>query len=306
MPRAGARTIGGWRSTPFTMPELPEVETVRRGLAPAMTGARFRKVLTNRQDLRFPLPLKFRERLEGATVLGLDRRGKYLIAPLNTGEALVMHLGMSGRFTVTSPIRDRRPGQFHFRRDTDLKHNHVSFEMVGLRGDATIDYNDPRRFGFMDVVATDYLEESRHFNRMGPEPLSAAFDADVLRQSLLKRKSPLKSALLDQSVVAGLGNIYACEALFASGLSPRRKAGTLKKTDVVRLHAFIRAILTEAIEAGGSTLRDFAASDGSLGYFQNRFRVYDQEGKPCAACGSSIRRIVQAGRSTFFCGRCQR
>jgi formamidopyrimidine-DNA glycosylase len=288
------------------MPELPEVETVRRGLATAMDGARFLKVTANRPDLRFPLPQGFRERLEGATVVRLDRRGKYLVAPMSTGEALIMHLGMSGRFTVRSPDRKRRPGGFHRQQDASARHDHVRFEMRGPGGYATIDYNDPRRFGFMDIIATERLEASPHFAGMGPEPLGPEFNPGALSQSLSRRKAPLKSVLLDQAVVAGLGNIYVCEALFAAGLSPRRLAATMNAARARRLHAAIVEILSAAVAAGGSTLRDFAASDGSLGYFQHRFRVYDREGEPCGVCGRAIRRIVQAGRSTFYCGFCQR
>lgn len=288
------------------MPELPEVETVRRGLEPAMVGARFDKVKVSRRDLRFPVPADFETRLNGALVHRLDRRGKYMTAPLSTGETLVMHLGMTGRFTVQRLRGEAKPGRFHRAHDGDLAHDHVGFVMRGREGEVRIDYNDPRRFGFMDLVPTDNLECSRHFKDMGPEPMESGFTAEVLSTALRRRSAPLKAALLDQSVVAGLGNIYVCEALFAAGLSPRRKAQTVGPVRAAKLQAAIRAILAEAIDAGGSTLRDFAGSDGSLGYFQHRFKVYDRTGEPCPVCRTPIQRIVQSGRSTFFCGRCQR
>jgi formamidopyrimidine-DNA glycosylase len=282
------------------MPELPEVEIVRRGLDRAMRGTAFEGVELRRSDLRFPFPAGFARRLVGARVVGLRRRGKYLFAPLSSGESLIMHLGMSGRFTVrprgapNAPDNPARAG-----------HDHVSFHLIGPSGPVRVDYSDPRRFGFMDLAPTEALERSPHFAALGPEPLSAGFTAPGLRRSLSRRAAPLKAALLDQSVIAGLGNIYVCEALHAARLSPRRKAATIGPRRADALHAAIRSILLEAIDAGGSTLKDFAASDGGLGYFQQRFRVYDREGAPCGACGAPIRRIVQSGRSTFFCGRCQ-
>lgn len=288
------------------MPELPEVETVRRGLEPVMAGARFLKVTARRPDLRFPLPAGFDRRLTGARVLRLGRRGKYLMAPLSVGETLVMHLGMTGRFTIEQADARAQPGEFHRAPDTDPAHDHVEFVLDGTAGPVRVTYNDPRRFGSMDLIETASLEESPPFNDMGPEPMDDAFTPDILLTALRRRASPLKSALLDQRVVAGLGNIYACEALFAAGLSPRRKASTISVARAERLHAAIRAILADAIAAGGSSLRDFAASDGALGYFQHRFRVYDRLGGDCPGCGAPIRRIVQAGRSTFFCGKCQK
>ncbi|NNE40753.1 MAG: bifunctional DNA-formamidopyrimidine glycosylase/DNA-(apurinic or apyrimidinic site) lyase [Marinicaulis sp.] len=280
------------------MPELPEVETVRRGLAPVMEGWRFARVTTRRKDLRFPLPARFRARLEGAMLERLDRRGKYMICALDTGEHLIMHLGMSGRFTIHS-------GQ------TDVaseKHDHVMFEMnQGANGDRVkIIYNDARRFGFMDLAEQDALESSRHFKGMGPEPMSNLFSAPVFAEALRGKTAPIKAALLDQRVVAGLGNIYVCEALYRAGVSPRRKAGTTvgKRSD--RLHRAIVDVLRDAIEAGGSSLKDFANTSGELGYFQHHFAVYGREGEPCGQCGATIERIVQSGRSTFFCRRCQR
>jgi formamidopyrimidine-DNA glycosylase len=288
------------------MPELPEVETVRRGLQPFLSGARILKVELRRPDLRFPLPSDFARRLTGAAVDVLGRRGKYLLASLSTGETLVMHLGMSGRFTVTGSAAVRRPGEFHFAGSTEVAHDHVAIEVQGPAGVARITYNDPRRFGFMDLVATDALSRSRHFEAMGPEPLGAGFTPDALKAALAGRKAPLKAALLDQAVVAGLGNIYVCEALWRAGLAPRRQAGRLSIASAVRLHAAIRSVLADAIEAGGSTLRDFANADGALGYFQHRFSVYDREGEPCLRCGAPVRRFAQAGRSTFACTKCQK
>lgn len=285
------------------MPELPEVETVRRGLAPAMEGARFRRVEMRRPDLRFPLPQDFVARLTGARVERLERRGKYLVALLSTGEALVMHLGMSGRFTIRG---GKSHGGFHYAEDRDPRHDHILFEMQCGGGSAEIVFNDPRRFGFMDLEPADKLAYSRHFAGMGPEPLEEAFTAEAFNRALRRRSAPVKAALLDQGVVAGIGNIYASEALFRAGISPRRLAKSVAGTKGARLHAAVIEVLREAIEAGGSSLRDFAASDGALGYFQHRFKVYDREGKPCPACGGPVRRLVQSGRSTFYCGHCQR
>lgn len=290
------------------MPELPEVETVRRGLAPAMEGKIFKRVEMRRPDLRIPLPENFRERLAGAKVTSLDRRGKYLIAALSTGESLIMHLGMSGRFTIEAPARKdarRGPGAFVQAQACDPVHDHVIFE-IGSKPSVRITYNDPRRFGLFDLAPTDAIEECRHFKGMGPEPLSNGFSEDYLNAALKGKKTPIKAALLDQRVVAGLGNIYVCEALFRAGVSPRRQAGSVAGARGMRLYGAIRAVLDDAIEAGGSSLRDFATADGGLGYFQHRFDVYDREGEDCRICGGPISRIVQAGRSTFFCSRCQR
>ena len=280
------------------MPELPEVETVRRGLVPAMEGQIIERVTLNRPDLRFPFPDGFVRRLEGEKVLRMGRRAKYLVADLSGGEHLVMHLGMSGRFTVGA----MQPGQFH-RKGTGGGHVHV---VIGMKDGATVSYADPRRFGFMDLVPAGGLELSRHFLKMGPEPLSPAFTGEVLRAALAVKATPLKSALLDQHVVAGLGNIYVCEALHRAQLSPRRLARTVGPGRAARLVEAIKDVLTAAVEAGGSTLRDFAATDGAMGYFQHTFDVYDREGAACPRCTGEIRRIVQSGRSTFFCSACQR
>ena len=289
------------------MPELPEVETVRRGLAPAMEGARIRALRLRRADLRFPFPERFVKRLCGAQVVALDRRGKYLLAGLSTGETLIMHLGMTGRFTVTQANVAAAPGAFHHETASAEAHDHVVFEMDSSANRAAIiTYNDARRFGFMDLVATADLERCRHFDRMGPEPLSGAFSAEAFDAALKPRSTPIKAALLDQRVVAGIGNIYACEALFRAGISPRRRASSVAGVRARRLRSAIIDVLEEAIAAGGSTLRDFAASDGSLGYFQHGFAVYDREGAACMRCGATVKRIEQSGRSTFFCSACQR
>ena len=287
------------------MPELPEVETVRRGLAPTMAGAVIEQVETRRADLRFPLPRAFKKRLAGARVETLDRRGKYLIAPLSSGDALVMHLGMTGRFTIEDAgarlpklIRDGAP---------DPRHDHVVFHLKTDAGaEAVITYNDARRFGFMDLVSSEDINNSRHFKKMGPEPLSNSFSPAAFNAALQGRNAPIKAALLDQAVVAGIGNIYACEALFRARISPRRRAASVAGRRGERLQAAIVEVLRDAIEAGGSTLRDFAGADGALGYFQHRFDVYGRDGEECIACGAPVRRLVQSGRSTFYCGRCQR
>lgn len=290
------------------MPELPEVETVRVGLAPVMEGARFADVEARRPDLRFPLPDRFAQRLCGANVATLRRRGKYLIADLSTGESLIMHLGMSGRFTIDAGTGARRStglGDPERAEDCDPKHNHVVFQFAG-RQTAQVIYNDPRRFGFMDLTPTDGLEECRHFKGMGPEPLGNNFSAAALNQALRGKPALIKAALLDQRVVAGLGNIYVCEALYRAGVSPRRRAASVAGVRGERLYRAIIDVLREAIDAGGSSLRDFAATDGGLGYFQHRFDVYGREGENCTSCGGVISRLVQGGRSTFLCPTCQR
>ncbi len=287
------------------MPELPEVETVRRGLAPAMAGRRILAVEARRPDLRFPFPERFAERLTGARVAALDRRGKYLIAGLDTGEALVMHLGMSGRFTVETGVNALRPGDFVRAPGVDARHDHVVF---ALEGGARVTFNDPRRFGFMDLVAIAGLDSCAHFRGMGPEPLSEAFDAAALSAALAGKRAPIKAALLDQKVVAGLGNIYVCEALFRTRISPRRLARSTAGARAARLAPAIKAVLTEAIAAGGASLKDFASAEGGLGYFQLDFAVYGRDGETCPrlGCGGRIARFVQSGRSSFACGRCQR
>ena len=285
------------------MPELPEVETVRRGLEPALQGARLVRVEARRPDLRFALPDGFVQRLTGATVIGLNRRAKYLLAPLDRGDTLVMHLGMTGRFEVEGADKQVRPGVFHYAAPADPKHAHVMFETD--RG-CRVTYFDPRRFGFMDLIATDALESHPWFAKMGPEPLGPDFDAERLIAVFKGRKQGPKTLLLDQRTVAGLGNIYVCEALHRAHISPLKPAGSIKRPKLVALAAAIHEVLIEAIEAGGSSLKDYAGADGALGYFQHSFRVYGREGEPCPdGCRGVVTRVVQGGRSTFYCPRCQ-
>jgi formamidopyrimidine-DNA glycosylase len=290
------------------MPELPEVETVRRGLAPLVEGRRIVAVETRRPDLRFPLPKRFAARLTGTSVTRLDRRAKYLLAALDSGETLIAHLGMSGRYAAerdgeasASPARVNGSAA----RDRDPRHDHVVFT---FEGGLTLTYNDPRRFGFMDLAATDALERHPFFARLGPEPLGNAFNGPALTEALAGKQTPIKAALLDQRVVAGLGNIYVCEALYRAGVSPRRLAASVAGVRAERLAPAVKDVLLAAIEAGGSTLRDFARADGAPGYFQHAFDVYGREGEPCRrpGCGGRVARFVQTGRSTFACGRCQR
>jgi formamidopyrimidine-DNA glycosylase len=293
------------------MPELPEVETVRRGLEPAMVGARIEAVEQRRPDLRFPLPERFAERLQGQIVTALGRRAKYLLADLSSGEVLIMHLGMTGRFLVKQNGAVFAPGAFHAEAGGESAHDHIVFR---LSNGAFIIYNDARRFGFMDLGDRNALGEKRHFRELGIEPLGNELSGETIARLFRGRKAPLKAALMDQRLIAGLGNIYVCEALFRAGLHPEAPAGVLAtptgrpRAKAHRLAEAIRDVLTEAVEAGGSTLRDYAHTDGSLGYFQHAFRVYDREGNICVkpGCGNHVRRLVQAGRSTFFCPSCQK
>jgi formamidopyrimidine-DNA glycosylase len=293
------------------MPELPEVETVRRGLAPVMEGARFDDVVANRADLRWPLPKDFVKRIKGQTVSGLGRRAKYLLADLSSGEVLVMHLGMSGSFRVALDDGETVAGNYYHDRSKDTAHDHVVFRMSS---GATIRFNDPRRFGSMKLVAREKLDEEPQLRALGPEPLGNEFSAALLSAACQGKNTSLKAALLDQTVVAGLGNIYVCEALNRALISPKRKASTIatRKGEPTeraeKLVDAIKTVLNEAIKAGGSSLRDHRRTDGSLGDFQHNFRVYDREGKPCPTrgCKGTIKRIVQNGRSTFFCPVCQK
>lgn len=286
------------------MPELPEVETVRRGLVPAMEGRRILRARANRPDLRFPFPDRFEERLTGTVVERLDRRAKYLLARLGSGETLLMHLGMSGRFTIEADQIAAQPGDFVYAPGANPVHDHVVF---ALEGGVTVTYNDPRRFGFMTLFATDAEDNQPFLAPLGPEPDSNAFSDAYLSETLKARRTPIKAALLDQSVVAGLGNIYVCEALWRARISPRRLAASVAGKRAERLAPAVRTVIEEAITAGGSTLRDFAGADGALGYFQHRFDAYGREGEPCRrGDGGTIERLVQSGRSTFFCPVCQR
>ncbi len=293
------------------MPELPEVETVRRGLQPVMEGARFTKVEARRPDLRWPLPHRFAQQLQGKTVKGLGRRGKYLIADLSSGDVLVMHLGMSGSFRVLHDEAAKTPGRYHHARSKAFAHDHIVFEMSN---GAVVTFNDPRRFGFMRLVRRKDLDAEPMMRALGPEPLGNTFDAAMLSAACAGKKTNLKAALSDQRVVAGLGNIYVCEALHRARLSPKRSAaslaakGGLPTPRAKKLVEAIKAVLNDAIRAGGSSLRDHRRTDGALGDFQHDFRVYDRAGKPCPTpgCRGTIRRIVQGARSTFFCPVCQR
>lgn len=295
------------------MPELPEVETVCRGLAPVMVGRQFLTVEQRRAKLRFPFGRDFRIRLEGAKVTALRRRAKYLIADLSTGECLIMHLGMSGRFDVHSAEarRSETVGSYIYDTGTNPKHDHVVFKMSGGH---TITYNDPRRFGFMQVIAEDACETHTLFRHLGVEPLSNRLSAAYLADKAAGRRTTLKAFLMDQRVVAGLGNIYVCEALHLARLSPNRMAVCLvdrhgKPTRrAERLVDAIRSVLEKAVRLGGSTLRDYRDPNGEKGGFQEAFAVYDQAGARCSrrGCGGSVKRIVQQGRSTFYCSSCQR
>ena len=296
------------------MPELPEVETVRRGLQPVMEGARIIRVEQRRADLRFAFPDDFAARLEGRQVISLGRRAKYLIADLDDGMVLVSHLGMSGSFRIEAEGDGSLvPGVFHHERPKDDKHDHVVLHVEGPAGKARVIYNDPRRFGYMDLMARTALADHPWFKDLGVEPTGNSLDASELAGRLSGKAAPLKAALLDQRIIAGLGNIYVCEAMWRAELAPVKPAGRLvTKTGRPRkqlevLTQAIRTVIEEAIAAGGSSLRDHIRTDGTLGYFQHGFSVYDREGKACPrpGCGDTVRRIVQSGRSTFYCPRCQ-
>ena len=291
------------------MPELPEVETVRRGLAPVMEGAAFLRVEQRRPDLRAPFPPHFASRLAGRRVTSLGRRAKYLTADLDDGMVLVIHLGMSGSIRIEADGKSATPGTYYHARTKLRAHDHVVFHMSsGVR----VVFNDPRRFGLMDLVPRAGLEASKHFRAVGIEPLGNALNGATLATLMAGRNAPLKAVLMDQRVVAGLGNIYVCEALWRARLSPDRKAGTMatktgKPTIAAeRLATAIRDVLQEAIAAGGSSLRDHIRATGELGEFQHTFAVYDREGESCPRGRGIIRRKVHAGRSTFYCPVCQR
>ena len=263
-----------------------------------MEGQRIERLVHNRADLRFPFPDRFAERLSGARITHLGRKAKFLTLALSTDEVLVMHLGMTGRFTVA----DDKLGAFHHETGTDPRHDHVVFQ---LESGARVTYNDPRRFGFMELWPAQQFQAYPRLMAMGPEPLSNGFSEAYLNTVLRGRKTPIKSALLDQSVIAGLGNIYVCEALWRAGVSPRRSAATVPGQRAARLVPAINDVIAEAIAAGGSSISDFASASGELGYFQHTFAVYDREGDPCRNCTKPIQRIVQSGRSSFFCSACQ-
>jgi len=278
------------------MPELPEVETVKRGLEPVMQGFKFERVTLNRLNLRFPFDKNFISRIQGKILTSLIRRGKFKKATLSSNDVLYMHLGMSGRFSIDNDLT----AVYNSNNSTNPKHNHVIFEMSN---GVVVTYNDPRRFGFMELIAPG---EPSRLDKMGPEPLDNMFNAPYLFNKLSGKKSAIKSALLDQSIIGGLGNIYVCEAIFKAKISPKRLAGslTIKETEI--LVNEIKGVIKKAIEAGGSSLKDFASVDGNLGYFQHSFEVYGQEKKPCVVCETPIERIIQSGRSSFYCKACQK
>ncbi len=290
------------------MPELPEVETVRRGLQPVMEGSKILIAEARRKDLRFPFQKDFVARLKGQTVTGLGRRAKYLMADLGSGDVLLMHLGMSGSFRIQKDKDGQTPGQFHHPRGKSGAHDHVVFHMSS---GAAVIFNDPRRFGYMKIIARNELDEELLLRGLGPEPLGNEFDAAMLAASCEAKATSLKAALLDQRVVAGLGNIYVCEALYRAHLAPKRQASTLADrkggpTDhAKRLVDAIHTVLNQAIKAGGSSLRDHRQTSGELGYFQHSFLVYDREGQKCC-CGGVVKRFTQNGRSTFWCPKCQK
>ncbi|WP_127600206.1 bifunctional DNA-formamidopyrimidine glycosylase/DNA-(apurinic or apyrimidinic site) lyase [Nitratireductor alexandrii] len=298
------------------MPELPEVETVRRGLAPVMEGARILSVEQRRPDLRFPFPADFAGRLTGRRVDGLSRRAKYLLAHLDDGLTLISHLGMSGSWRIETDGPDGdSPGRFHHARSKNAAHDHVVFHLAPKTGtNARIVFNDPRRFGFMAFAEEGELAAHPLIGKLGAEPTGNRLDGALLATLFHNRRAPLKAALLDQRLIAGLGNIYVCEALWRAGLAPDRAAGSIVNKHggataaCDRLAAAVRAVIADAIEAGGSSLRDYVHADGALGYFQHRFAVYDREGEPCVQpdCDSVVLRTVQSGRSTFYCPACQR
>jgi formamidopyrimidine-DNA glycosylase len=290
------------------MPELPEVETVRLGLQPVLEGHVITEARMRRGDLRRPFPPHFAERLTGRKVEALTRRAKYILAALDSGETLVIHLGMSGRMSVYAQGKPRKLGNYVYdvapASAGEGKHDHVVIE---TDAPARIVFNDHRRFGLMTLIATNALDKDKLFDGLGIEPLSSGFTPRYLTQALAGKKTPIKSALLDQRVIAGLGNIYVCEALFRAGISPKRLAGSVKPERIAPLVAAIRKVLKDAIAAGGSTLRDHAQATGDPGNFQHHFLVYGREGKPCKGkCHGTVKRIVQAGRSTFYCPACQK
>ena len=283
------------------MPELPEVETVRRGLEPAMKNKLITKADVNRPNLRWPFPHNMADRLTGARVLGLRRRSKYILIDLDSNETLIVHLGMSGRMLVSGIQR----GQFFLRHPPPEKHDHVLFHM---ENDARVTFNDARRFGMMDLASTALVEQHKLLALLGPEPLGNSFDEGYLISALIGKNSPIKTVLLDQKIIAGLGNIYVCEVLYRAKISPMCKAGELSKSRIRKVFPIIREVLNEAIFAGGSSLKDYRQTGGELGYFQHAFQVYDRESMPCLnkGCAGLIKRATQAGRSSFYCPICQR
>ncbi|MEO0636217.1 MAG: bifunctional DNA-formamidopyrimidine glycosylase/DNA-(apurinic or apyrimidinic site) lyase [Pseudomonadota bacterium] len=298
------------------MPELPEVETVKRGLAPSMEGRTIAQLELRRPDLRFPFPENLAQRVEGRTIIGMGRRAKFMTIDLDDGGVMVCHLGMSGSYRLEQDLGADAPGVFHHPRNKDQRHDHMVIHMAGTGAAPAVRviYNDPRRFGYIQYLQRRDFDSHPSFKLLGPEPVGNVLSADHLASRFAGRRTPVKAALLDQRNVAGLGNIYVCEALWRAGISPRRRVATLvtkagaPSAALERLTVAIVEVIAEAIEAGGSTLRDHTKADGTLGYFQHRFAAYDQEGRPCVypGCGGTIRRIVQSGRSTFYCSTHQR
>lgn len=274
------------------MPELPEVETVRLGLLPALEGDVIKDVIVRRRDLRTPVPEDFEDRVRGQKVVRLDRRSKYVLVLLENAETIIIHLGMSGRIR----IEEGNPPE-------PDKHDHIEFITAGRK---SIRFGDPRRFGFVDLIEAGKVDDYPAIAKLGPEPLSDEFDAALLINKLKNKTTSMKAALMDQRIVAGLGNIYVNEALYRAGISPTKKAGKLTKPKAAKLVTVIKDVLKEAIQSGGSSLKDHRQTDGELGYFQHSFQVYGREGEPCKVCEkSTIKRIVQQGRSTFYCSACQ-
>ena len=289
------------------MPELPEVETVMRGLEPVMVGQKIRYADIRRPDLRWPFPQNMSQRLTGVTILRLHRRSKYILCDLNSGETLLIHLGMSGRMTISyaGNVSEDLLGNFQYKPSTPAKHDHVILDM---QAGARISFNDARRFGAMDLIATKNLFDHKLIKSLGPEPLGNEFNTPYLHSKLRGKAAPIKSALLDQRIVSGLGNIYVCESLWRAGINPKRLSGKVSRKKVDVLVPIIRDVLQEAISAGGSSLKDHRQTNGDLGYFQHLFAVYGREGKKCSSpdCSELIKRIVQSGRSSFYCAKCQK
>ena len=283
------------------MPELPEVETVLRGISPILEGNQIDYAQVNRPDLRRPFPNNLAKRLKNRKINFLHRRSKYILIDLSGGETLVMHLGMSGRIMISQKVA----GTFHHNTNHSQKHDHF---VLHLKDNHQLTFNDPRRFGVIDLLRTENLELSSMLSQIGPEPLSNSFNEAYFVSTLRVKKTNIKSALLDQRVVAGLGNIYVCEALFRAGISPKRQALRISHKKLSSLVPIIKEILLEAISSGGSSLRDFRNASGDLGYFQHSFDVYGREDQDCynTECDSKIKRITQAGRSSFYCSNCQR
>lgn len=291
------------------MPELPEVETVRRGLQPLVEGARVRHVEQRRPDLRFPFPERFAERLQDRQIVAIGRRAKYLLFHIDDGSTAISHLGMSGSWRIEEGDNSDMPGQFHHERSKAEKHDHLVFHLSpAAGGQARIVFNDPRRFGFMLMAEVGQLDVHPALAGLGVDPAGNELDGVLLARLFSGKRAPLKAALLDQRLIAGLGNIYVCEALWRAQLSPKRLAGSVAGKRAERLALSVRDVIADALAAGGSSLRDYVHTDGSLGYFQHSFAAYDREGEPCAhtGCGGTIQRIVQSGRSTFYCNACQR